>query len=169
MFCLFGISPLHPIPNNMFLSQYCKVLNNVFCPKRQGPAHAHPALHGRPGERARKYCQIIAAIQNGNAAFLSRGSFTRKLSQQTDLYAIFSTTLTISYSIKNIISKIKLVSELLSKLSFWTQGRRVIRAWGLKPPQIKLSRAKNNDTLCTVQCSQYCTRTCTVQYMCIVY
>ena len=34
------------------------------------------------------------------------------------------------------------------------QGRRVIRAWGcLSPPQIKLSLAKNNDTLCTVQCS----------------
>ena len=40
------------------------------------------------------------------------------------------------------------------------------------PPPIKLSRAKNNDTLCTVQCTQYCTRTCTVhcvQYMCWVY
>ena len=79
IFCLFAISPLHPIPNHMFLSQYCKVLNNkLFCPKRQGPAHAHPASHGRNGERARKYCQIVAAIQNGNAAFIlvahSRGN-----------------------------------------------------------------------------------------------
>ena len=59
-------------------------------------------------------------------------------------------------------------SALLIGMNLYAQeqGRRVIRAWGLKPtpPPIKLSRAKNNDTLCTVQCTQYCTctRTCTV-------
>ena len=35
----------------------------------------------------------------------------------------------------------------------YLQGRRVIRAWGAWAPQIKLSLAKINDTLYTVQCS----------------
>ena len=67
------------------------------------------------------------------------------------IYTVFTTV----FNVFTVYLRMRVVDTVFTYEGsiYCIQGRRVIRAWGCLSPQIKLSRAKNNDTLCTVQCA----------------